>query len=817
MSQHPFWDIEPKWRRKWDELKVNKADLTNFKNKIYCLVMFSYPSGAKLHIGHWFNYGGADTWTRFMKMKGYNTFEPMGFDAFGLPAENYAIKTGIHPAISTKDNVNFIREQLKYIGAMYDWDYEVNTSLPEYYKWTQWLFLTLYKAGLAYRKAAPVNWCPTCQTVLANEQVENGVCERGHEGVTKKFLTQWFFKITDYADKLINDLDKIDWPESTKSRQRNWIGKSEGASILFPLENHTEKLEVFTTRPDTLFGATYMVLAPEHDLVNKITTKDHKHEVQQYISNTLRVSEIERISTEREKTGVFTGAYAINPLSGERIPIWIADYVLIGYGTGAIMAVPAHDERDFAFAVKYDIPIIEVISANGNPAAFDLEQAYTEAGIMVNSSKFNGLNSEIGKSKVIAELKTKNLGDSAISYRLRDWLISRQRYWGAPIPMIHCPTCGEVPVPEKDLPVLLPGEIDLKLDGSGLSPLARAESWKNVLCPKCHGAAERDTDTMDTFVCSSWYFLRFLTPKDSNQPFDKELCDKWFPIDHYIGGPEHATGHLIFARFITKALHDLGYLTFDEPFQRLTHQGIITKDNARMSKSRGNTVNPDLFVDKYGSDVFRMYLQFMGAFQEGGEWTDEGIQGIVRFLDRLWRHYDEPIKGHPTTSHPEQKNLLIQLNRTIKIITEDIEKLTFNTAIARLMELINYIYTIRSDAEKEGIYPESMNILNMTLPKLIAPFAPHLAEEIWERIGNNKSIFLSDWPNYNPNLLNWDEVTIVVQINGKLRSKVAVPIEASEEQIKEIVLAQERIQELLLGKVPKKIIVVPGRLINIVI
>jgi len=610
---YPFKKIEKKWRQWWEENKTYKTDLAKIDKKCYTLVMFIYPSSDKLHLGHWFNYGPTDTWARFRRLKGYNVFEPMGFDSFGLPAENYAIKTGGHPHDITEENVSDIRNQLKEMGAMYDWDKQVITSHPDYYKWTQWIFLQLYHAGLAYRAKAPVNWCPSCNTVLANEQVSpEGQCERCDSLVTKKNLTQWFFKITKYAEQLLNGLESLDWPERTKIMQRHWIGKSIGVEIKFTLDEESGRdISVFTTRPDTLFGVTYMVLAPEHSLVQEITTPEQKDTVEKYIETAIRTTEIERTSTIREKTGVFTGAYAFNPVNRERIPVWIADYALVTYGTGAVMAVPGHDERDFEFATKFKLPIRKVIQEPGTDVDTPLESAYTEPGIMVNSGPFNGLPSEKGKEKIADWLEENKKGSRQINYKLRDWLISRQRYWGAPIPIVYCDACGEIPVPENDLPVELPYNVDFRPTGE--SPLQENAEFRNTTCPKCGKPAQREVDTMDTFVDSSWYFARYLSPKLNDQPFDKDLNDKWCPVDMYVGGPEHATMHLLYARFITMALCDQGLLSFREPFTALRHQGMIKgPDGFRMSKSRGNVVNPDAYLEKYGSDAFRCYLMFAG-------------------------------------------------------------------------------------------------------------------------------------------------------------------------------------------------------------
>ncbi|NLZ25835.1 MAG: leucine--tRNA ligase, partial [Clostridiales bacterium] len=622
-----YKQIEKKWQKIWEEKKLYSFDKSKADKKYYVLEMFSYPSGAKLHAGHWFNYGPSDTFARFKRMQGYEVFQPMGFDAFGLPAENYAIKTGIHPEDSTLKNIETMEGQLKAIGAMYDWDYEIKTCLPDYYKWTQWIFLQLYKHGLAYRKEAPVNWCPSCNTVLANEQVVDGGCERCGTVITRRNLTQWFFKITAYSEELLNSLKDLDWPEKTKLMQTNWIGKSIGAEIEFAVKGGGS-FKVFTTRADTVFGVSYVVLAPEHELVEKITTPEMRAAVEAYQEECRKVSEIERLSTAREKTGVFTGAYAINPVNNKEVPIYIADYVLATYGTGAVMGVPSHDERDFVFANKYNLPIIRVIK--GEEGKDDLP--YTERGVMVNSAGFDGMDSEAAKEAIVEYLEKIGKGQKKINYRLRDWLVSRQRYWGAPIPVIHCEHCGIVPVPEKDLPVLLPYNVDFKPDGK--SPLLKCEEFMNTTCPVCGMPARRDPDTLDTFVCSSWYFLRYPDNKNDKEPFDKEWIDKMLPVDKYIGGAEHACMHLLYARFVTKALRDMGYLNFDEPFLSLVHQGtILGPDGQKMSKSRGNVVSPDERIKKYGSDIFRVFLMFCFSYTEGGPWNDNNFEGVQRFFD----------------------------------------------------------------------------------------------------------------------------------------------------------------------------------------
>jgi len=813
---YDFKKIEQKWQKIWEETKLYSVDFTKTEKKLYCLVMFIYPSGDKLHIGHWYNYGPTDTWARFKRMQGYNVFEPMGYDAFGLPAENYAIKLGVHPAVSTQNNIEYIRKQLKAIGAMYDWDAEINTSVPEYYKWTQWLFLLLYKNKLAYRKRGAVNWCPQCKTVLANEQVIEGKCERCESEVTSKDLEQWYFKITDYAEKLLEGHQRIDWPQKTITMQKNWIGKSIGASIKFDVANCDESIEVFTTRPDTVYGVTYMVLAPEHPLVAKLTIEERRAEVEEYIANARKKKEIDRLSTEREKTGVLIGSYCTNPVNDEKVPIWIADYVLVTYGTGAVMAVPAHDQRDFEFAQKYGLPIREVISKTGIAQVTALERAYEEPGIMINSAQFNGMASQKGIDAVVEFLSQIGCGRKKVNYKLRDWLISRQRYWGAPIPIIYCEKCGEVPIPEEDLPVLLPEKVEFT--GKGESPLSTAPEFVNTHCPQCEGAATREIDTMDTFVCSSWYFLRFPNPHLSNRPFDKALVDSWLPVDQYVGGAEHAVMHLLYARFFTKVLYDLRLISFDEPFTRLIHQGVITNKGAKMSKSRGNVVNPDRFVEKYGSDTFRMYMMFMGSYDEGGDWSDEGIVGINRFIKRVWRliqHYREnPPEG---SENVRINDVMRQKHYATKHVTQDLQRFHFNTAISRIMELVNTTYLYIQDVPQQEQNKAGLSKILTALLQLIAPFAPHLAEELWQQIGHEKSVFDSPWPTWNDALLATDTIKIAVQVNGKIRSQIEIEAMATNDEILQTALKDEKTMHYLAGAEIIKSFVVPKKLVSLVV
>lgn len=817
----PYKKIETKWKKYWEDNQTDKVDLSNKEKKCYTLVMFSYPSADKLHLGHWFNYAPTDTWARFKRMQGFNVFEPMGFDSFGLPAENYAVKSGVHPKISTENNIKFIREQLKEIGAMYDWDYEVVTSSPDYYKWTQWLFIKLYEKGLAYRANAPVNWCPKDQTVLANEQVHEGCCERCGTLVEKKNLTQWFFKITDYTEELLEGLNKIDWPEKTKAMQKNWIGKSQGLKIHFDIEGRSgQKISVFTTRPDTLFGVTYMVLAPEHELTAKLTLPEYKDKVEKYIIEAGRISEIDRASSVREKTGVFTGSYAINPVNNEKIPIWAADYVLSSYGTGAVMAVPGHDTRDFEFAVEFKLPIIKVILEQGTDKSAPLKEAFTEEGEMINSGKYDKLPSKQGGEQIGDDLAKETKAEWTTQYKLRDWLISRQRYWGAPIPIIYCDSCGEMAVPEKDLPVLLPDDVDF--NPKGQSPLTASESFNKTFCPKCGAPASREVDTMDTFVCSSWYYLRYPDAKNEKAAWDKKLIDEILPVDKYIGGAEHATMHLLYSRFITKALRDMGYLSFDEPFLSLVHQGVIKgPDGMRMSKSKGNVINPETYLDKYGSDVFRMYLMFGFAFTDGGLWDDSGIAAIDRFLNRVWRFVEIvqsyfESKGADIFEDPE-KNLRTVMHNSIKGVTEDTERFHFNTSISRIMELTNELYKYTQSRDPGNFNHKLLNEAAHNLILLLAPFAPHFGEELWLELGCKNTIFDQQWPAYNPEYLKVDEITWVIQINGKIRERVDAGASLSKDEAKDLAVKTGRMPELLKDKTIRKVIVVPKKLINVVV
>lgn len=804
-------EIERKWQKYWEDNKLHIFNPKNIDRKFYMLEMFSYPSGANLHIGHWWNFGIADSYARFKKMTGYEVFQPMGFDSFGLPAENYAIKTGIHPKDSTYKNITTMERQIREMGLNIDWTAEVKTCDVSYYRWTQWLFLQFYKHGLAYQKDAPINWCNSCNTVIANEQVVDGTCERCHSPVERRNMTQWFFKITAYADELLKGLDSLDWPEKTKIMQTNWIGKSVGGEIEFDIEGG-KSFRVFTTRADTLPGISFVVLAPEHPLVKDITSKACKAEVEEYQKQTSRISEIDRLSTVKEKSGVFTGAYAISPLDKRSIPIYIADYVLYTYGTGAVMGVPAHDERDYEFAKKYNIPIIRAIkSADGSPD----ELPFTQYGIMTNSGKFDGLTSAEGKEKIIEHLAILGKGEQKINYRLRDWSISRQRFWGCPIPIIHCPKCGLVPVPEEDLPVELPYDVNFTPDGQ--SPLRKHEAYINVKCPICGEAAKRDPDTLDTFICSSWYFLRYPDAHNDKEAFNKDYINKMLPVDKYVGGAEHAVGHLLYSRFFVKALRDMGLLSFDEPFKSLVHQGVILgPDGYRMSKSRGNVINPDDYIKEYGSDILRLYLMFGFNYIDGGPWNDDGIKSMVRFVDRIDRIIEKyiAVSGSSNRYEAEEKELDFVLNNTIKEVRADIETFSFNTAMARIMELVNAIYKYDSLPNcEQGFLKKTL----IALVKIMAPLAPHSAEEWYQKLGNKSSVFQCKYPEFDKTKLIKDEVELAVQINGKFRGKIVVSASASADAITDIALSDIKISVILNGKKPKNIIVIPKRIVNIVL
>lgn len=797
--------IEAKWQAKWAEQDLYKAQDDSQKETKFILDMFPYPSGAGLHVGHVESYTATDIYSRYLRMKGCNVLHPQGWDAFGLPAENFAIKNNIHPTETTKKAIETFTRQINSLGFSYDWSREINSSKPEYYKWTQWIFLQLYKNGLAYKKKAKVNWCEKCQTVLANEQAEGGVCERCESEVIQKDLEQWFFKITDFIEDqeldgknlkgLISGLDDVDWPESTKTAQKNWIGKSVGAEVDFEING--EKVTVFTTRPDTLFGATYFVLSPEHASLNNWKSKlENWDEVESYQNEAKKKTDLERTELAKEKTGVkLKGVVAINPVNGKEIPVFIADYVLTGYGTGAIMAVPAHDERDWEFAKKYDIEIIEVLKGG------EVEkEAYTGDGEHVNSEFLDGLNKEDAINKIIEWLEEKKLGKKAINYKLRDWLVSRQRYWGAPIPIIHCDTCGEVPVPEDQLPVELPTDVDFKPTGE--SPLVHSKTFHNVTCPKCGESARRESDTMDTFVCSSWYFLRYSDPNNENAFADQDKIKKWLPVDMYVGGAEHTVLHLLYSRFFTKVLQKLGHLDFNEPFNKLRHQGIIlAEDGTKMSKSKGNVVNPDEVVEKHGADALRMYEMFMGPLEDMKPWNTKGIVGVERFLEKIW-NINSKIGN--TKSDSKIQNIL---HKTIKKVSEDIENFKFNTAISQMMILVNQL------GQAESIEKEAYELFL----RILSPFAPHITEELWSMLGNTESIFVSKWPEYSEEFIKDETIQLVVQINGKVRASMEASADITEEEAKKLAHDDEQVKKWIDGKEIVKEIFIKGKLLNIVV
>ncbi|MBR6332757.1 MAG: leucine--tRNA ligase [Dehalococcoidales bacterium] len=804
--------IESKWQKKWEETKIYKVDENSSKPKWYALTMFPYTSG-DLHVGHWFAMAPSDAYARFKRMQGYNVLHPVGFDSFGLPAENAAIKRNIHPRDWTLSNVENMTKQLKSMGPMYDWDRVVVTCLPEYYKWTEWLFLKLYEAGLAYRAKAPVNWCPQCQAVLANEQVEQGKCWRCGTVTTHRDLEQWFFRITKYADELMVH-NGIDWPERIKTMQTNWVGRSEGVEVSFEIERkdlEEKEIVVYTTRPDTIFGVSFLVLAPENPLVEKLTTPEHKAEIDAYIEKTRKQTEIDRLSTEKVQDGAFTGSYVINRLTGEKVPVWVADYVLNSYGTGAVMGVAAHDERDWAFATRYNLPIRTVITYDGYDPAVKQSECHPEPGKLINSGKFNGMESTSAITAIAKYIEEQGWGKRTVRYKLRDWLISRQRYWGAPIPMIYCEKCGIVPVPEKDLPVLLPDNIEFKPTGE--SPLKYCEEFINTTCPKCGGPGKREIDTMDTFMCSSWYFLRYCDPHNSKEAFSKEQLKKWMPVDIYTGGAEHAVMHLFYSRFFIKALRDMGIVDYDEPFTRLFNQGTVTKDHDKMSKSRGNVVNPDDYVNTIGADTVRTYLMFLGPWEQGGDWDDSGIYGLSRWLGRIWNVALTPYEEKAVSKDAEADYLRL-VNKSIAKVTGDIDKLRFNTAIATLMEYTNAITKIRdAGTVSKSIFDTSLrDLLLMT-----APLAPHITEELWSRLGYGYSIHQQDWPTYDAELAKDDEIPLIIQVNGKIRDKILVEPNISEDDAILAAEKSDKVNTFLAGKEIIKKIYVPGKLLNIVV
>ncbi len=812
--------IEKKQRKFWDELKINKTSEDISKPKYYALSMFPYPSG-RLHMGHVRNYTITDVIARFKKMQGYNVLHPMGWDSFGLPAENAAIQKGVNPKDWTLKNISYMKEQLNNLGLMYDWDREVTTCLPDYYKWTQYLFQQFYKKGLAYKSEAAVNWCDKCGTVLANEQVIDGKCWRCDNIVEKKYLSQWFLKITDYAQELLDSIDKLDgWGENVKLMQKNWIGKSQGTTIDFKVKGEKNlSVKVYTTRPDTVYGVTYLVVAPEYKDIEKLTTEENKEAVETYRKNAKRLTEIERLSTAREKTGVKLGTYVINPFNGEEVPLYAADYALVEYGTGAVMAVPAHDERDFAFAKKYNLPLKVVIQNPENPSDCKTE-AFTDDGILINSGEFDGLNNVEAKEKITQKATKEGYGNAQTQYRLRDWLISRQRYWGAPIPVVYCENCGIQLVPEDQLPVLLPEDVDFSVVGR--SPITTSKTFIDTTCPKCGKKAKRETDTMDTFMCSSWYYLRYCDPKNEKKPFDKELVDKYMNVDQYVGGIEHAILHLLYSRFVTKALRDMGFLNSDEPFKNLLTQGMVLKDGSKMSKSKGNTVDPDEIFENYGADTARLFILSDSPPQRDFDWSDAGVEGCYKFLNRVWKLYYQNQNKISLDYKIDFNNLskdsdkLVRLtNIAIKKITSDIEhEFQFNTVISKYREYVNSICDYLNVEEIDN------NVLSyalITLLKLMSPVCVHMTDELYQNLGGKGSIHKLEWPKYDENLTQMSDITLVVMINGKLRDKITVSSQANEDELKNKALESPKVKDFILGKTIVKTIVVPKKLVNIVI
>jgi leucyl-tRNA synthetase len=864
--KYNFKEIEAKWQRIWQEKHTFRTILDEQKKKYYCLEMFPYPSGSGLHVGHLKNYVPTDAFCRYKSMQGYNVLHPMGWDAFGQPAENEAIRRGRNPRDMVPEYAATYRETLIKAGCSYDWQREINSSLPDYYKWTQWIFLLLHRKGLAYRATAPINWCPSCKTGLANEEVKDGRCWRCDSPVEKKPMPQWFFRITAYADRLLADLEKLNWSEGMKETQRDWIGRSEGAEVDFALSGSGLSVRVFTTRPDTLFGATFIVLAPEHPLVPEITGMEQRGEVEAYIRKAQGESEIDRLNVERTKTGVFTGAHAINPVSGEKIPVWVADYVLPGYGTGAIMCVPGHDSRDFAFARKFGLPIVQVVSRDGS--TYDLEAAEAMEGVAVNSGKWSGLSTAEFKKAIGLWLEEKDIGRPTVNYRLRDWLISRQRYWGAPIPIVHCPKCGEVPVPEDQLPVLLPDVVNYQPSGTGESPLATIPSFVQTVCPACGGAARRETDTMGGYACSSWYFLRFADVGNNKFFASRSALDYWLPVDLYTGGIEHARSHLLYARFWTKVLFDEGLLGFEEPFMTLRNQGsllamtpgrrprpqeengasaeriidwIVLKHDereqvpseqiiwrwARMSKSKGNVVTPDDMAERFGADSLRVYEMFVAPFEDDVHWSEEGIHGSHRFVTRVWRWLQAALPLYrrewrdalPADMSPAERDVRRKLHQTVRKVGAQIETFQFNTAVAAIMELLNEItaYALPDrEALPEGLNPAIVSELAETLTLLMAPFAPHLGEEIWQQLGGAGSVYRAPWPEFDPGQISEEKVNVMIQVNGKIKDKISVALDCDEDDVKKEALQSGKITQLLAGRQIVKMIFVKNKMLSIV-
>ena len=809
-------EMDRKWQERWEAAGIHRVVDDDPRPKWYELTMYPYPSG-DLHIGHWYAMAPSDCHARFRRMQGYNVLHPMGFDAFGLPAENAAVQRGIHPYTWTMGNIENMRRQLRSMGAVYDWDREVVCCLPQYYRWNQWFFLKLYERGLAYRNKAPVVWCPSCQTVLANEQAVNGRCERCETAITRRDLEQWFLRITAYADQLLDFRGLKEWPEKILSMQRNWVGRSEGVEISFDISRYDleeQEIRTFTTRIDTIFGVTFMVLAPEHPLVRKLTTEERRSEVETYVDQARRQTEVERLATGKEKSGVFLGTYVTNHLNGEQVPVFIADYALMGYGTGAVMGVPAHDQRDFEFARKYGLQI-KVVIAPPDWDGSELKEAYEDEGVVVNSSQFDGLPSGPGMAGIADFVESRGWGARTVSYRLRDWLISRQRYWGTPIPMIYCDSCGTVPVPEEDLPVLLPPDAEFKPTGE--SPLALDQAFVNTPCPHCGGGARRETDTMDTFVDSSWYMERFISPGYAEGPFDPRALREWMPVDQYTGGAEHAVMHLLYARFFTKALRDIGVLEFDEPFLRLFNQGIILgEDHEKMSKSRGNVVNPDEYVDSLGADSVRCFLMFLGPWDQGGPWSTSGINGVARWLNRVWELCQHDPSALPDTPADDTttRATLRALHQTIEKCYADLEKFKFNTAIAALMEFSNELSRVWNEG---SVGPATWRECTEKFLLMLAPFAPHVAEELWERAGHPFSVHGQLFPQWDPELAAEEIITLVLQVNGRLRDRLAVPADISEEEAKRLALASPKVQAFINNKAVDRTVYVPGRLVNVVV
>ena len=811
MKRYNPSEIETKWQSVWEDQHVNEVVVDASKQKLYVAGMFPYPSGAGMHTGHAFSYTIVDAIARFHRQHGKNVLNPMGWDTFGLPAENYAIKTGTAPAVVTAENIANFKQQFKRMGVSFDWTRELSTSDPEYYKWTQWVFTKLFERDLAYQKESLQWWCPVDKTVLANEQVEGGRCWRCGSIVEKKSMKQWFFKITNYADALLDEIPSLDWPQKIKTAQTNWIGKSQGAEIEFKIETRDEAITVFSTRPDTLFGATFVVLAPEHELASQLATSEHKERIDEYIKSAVKQSEIERMNDTREKTGVFTGSYAINPASGEKVPIWVADYVLIGYGTGAVMAVPAHDERDLAFAEKFNLSVIEVIEKPDTDTSES--KIYHGEGPLINSGVFDGMPSSEAREEIVAWMEQEGIGRAKTTYKMRDWLISRQRYWGAPIPIIHCPEHGAVAVPEDQLPVVLPDVKDYAPKGDGKSALAGVEEWVNTTCPTCGGPAQRETDTMDGYACSSWYLLRYADPHNSQQAWDPETINYWAPVDYYIGG-DHAVAHLLYVRFWTHVFHDMGLTDFKEPVKKLVYHGYINaEDGTKMSKSKGNVIDPlDIIDQGYGADALRTYVLFMGPVELDAAWDSRGIAGIYRFLNRIWVLTQQYLEADKSFTGNDTAVRRVQ-HKTVRKVTEDFHRLSFNTAISALMEYTNELYKLKVDGFSDETWREAL----LVLTQLIAPFAPHISEELSHQLGTTELVQYVPWPTWDDSLITSETNTVIVQVNGKLRAKLEVAKDADEATITDLALAHEHVVAFVGNKKPTKIIYVPGRLVNIVL